>query len=158
MMQPMCGLQVVLKEADTRKVIFSTFDPDCATLLSLKQPRFPGSSSLRSGLLKTVVIPPSSDAIAAALPPENHTRPGTKCKRRRFNSDNCFSLPCSFLPHVRWRKDFPRSTDEFLGGSLCVRQDLQPTGRDPDLVQKIAAGGSQVVGVSNGIRGAGCRG
>jgi hypothetical protein len=34
--------QVVLEEAGTRKVIFSTFDPDCATLLSLKQPRFPG--------------------------------------------------------------------------------------------------------------------
>ena len=36
-------LQVVLEEAGTRKVIFSTFDPDCATLLSLKQPRFPGA-------------------------------------------------------------------------------------------------------------------
>jgi len=35
-------MQVVLEEAGTRKVIFSTFDPDCATLLSLKQPRFPG--------------------------------------------------------------------------------------------------------------------
>ena len=34
-------LRVVLEEAKGRKVIFSTFDPDCATLLSLKQPRFP---------------------------------------------------------------------------------------------------------------------
>jgi glycerophosphoryl diester phosphodiesterase len=34
-------LQVVLKEGAGRRVIFSTFDPDCATLLSLKQPRFP---------------------------------------------------------------------------------------------------------------------
>ena len=34
-------LRVVLEEARGRKVIFSTFDPDCATLLSLKQPRFP---------------------------------------------------------------------------------------------------------------------
>jgi hypothetical protein len=34
-------LQVVLEEGAGRRVIFSTFDPDCATLLSLKQPRFP---------------------------------------------------------------------------------------------------------------------
>lgn len=34
-------LKVVLEEGAGRKVIFSTFDPDCATLLSLKQPRFP---------------------------------------------------------------------------------------------------------------------
>lgn len=34
-------LKVVLEEAKSRKVIFSTFDPDCATLLSLKQPRYP---------------------------------------------------------------------------------------------------------------------
>lgn len=33
--------QVVFDEAAGRKVIFSTFDPDCATLLSLKQPRYP---------------------------------------------------------------------------------------------------------------------
>ena len=33
--------QVVLEEGAGRKVIFSTFDPDCAALLSLKQPRFP---------------------------------------------------------------------------------------------------------------------
>lgn len=38
-------MQVVLEEAGTRKVIFSTFDPDCATLLSLKQPRFPGKAT-----------------------------------------------------------------------------------------------------------------
>lgn len=36
---------MVLEEAGTRKVIFSSFDPDCATLLSLKQPRFPGWSN-----------------------------------------------------------------------------------------------------------------
>ena len=40
--------QVVLEEAGTRKVIFSTFDPDCATLLSLKQPRFPGELNAAS--------------------------------------------------------------------------------------------------------------
>ena len=34
-------LQVVLEEGAGRRVIFSTFDPDCAALLSLKQPRFP---------------------------------------------------------------------------------------------------------------------
>ncbi|PRW21071.1 glycerophosphodiesterase GDE1 isoform A [Chlorella sorokiniana] len=34
-------LKVVLEEGAGRKVIFSTFDPDCAALLSLKQPRFP---------------------------------------------------------------------------------------------------------------------
>ena len=34
-------LKVVLEEAAGRRVIFSTFDPDCATLLSLKQPRYP---------------------------------------------------------------------------------------------------------------------
>ena len=34
-------LKVVFDEAKGRKVIFSTFDADCATLLSLKQPRFP---------------------------------------------------------------------------------------------------------------------
>lgn len=33
--------QVALEEGAGRRVIFSTFDPDCATLLSLKQPRFP---------------------------------------------------------------------------------------------------------------------
>jgi glycerophosphodiester phosphodiesterase len=38
---PACCAQVVLQEGRNRKVIFSTFDPDCATLLSLKQPRFP---------------------------------------------------------------------------------------------------------------------
>ncbi len=32
---------MVLEEGAGRKVIFSTFDPDCAALLSLKQPRFP---------------------------------------------------------------------------------------------------------------------
>lgn len=37
----MLCLQVVLEEGAGRRVIFSTFDPDCATLLSLKQPRFP---------------------------------------------------------------------------------------------------------------------
>lgn len=34
-------LKVVLESAANRRVIFSTFDPDCATLLSLKQPRYP---------------------------------------------------------------------------------------------------------------------
>lgn len=34
-------MQVVLEEGVGRRVIFSTFDPDCATLLSLKQPRYP---------------------------------------------------------------------------------------------------------------------
>lgn len=34
-------LRVALEEGAGRRVIFSTFDPDCATLLSLKQPRFP---------------------------------------------------------------------------------------------------------------------
>ncbi|KAK9814473.1 hypothetical protein WJX72_006486 [[Myrmecia] bisecta] len=34
-------LKVVFDEAKGRKVIFSTFDPDCATLMSLKQPRYP---------------------------------------------------------------------------------------------------------------------
>ena len=34
-------LKVVLDEAKDRRVIFSSFDPDCATLLSLKQPRYP---------------------------------------------------------------------------------------------------------------------
>jgi glycerophosphodiester phosphodiesterase len=34
-------LKVALEEGAGRRVIFSTFDPDCATLLSLKQPRFP---------------------------------------------------------------------------------------------------------------------
>lgn len=34
-------LRVVLDEGNGRPVIFSTFDPDCATLLRLKQPRFP---------------------------------------------------------------------------------------------------------------------
>lgn len=34
-------LKVVLEEAAGRRVIFSSFDPDCATLLSLKQPRYP---------------------------------------------------------------------------------------------------------------------
>ena len=38
---PARASQVVLEEGAGRKVIFSTFDPDCATLLSLKQPRFP---------------------------------------------------------------------------------------------------------------------
>ena len=33
--------QVVLEEGAGRRVIFSTFDPDCATLVSLKQPRYP---------------------------------------------------------------------------------------------------------------------
>lgn len=35
------SVQVVLEEGVGRRVIFSTFDPDCATLLSLKQPRYP---------------------------------------------------------------------------------------------------------------------
>lgn len=35
-------LGVVLQQCGTeRRIIFSTFDPDCATLLSLKQPRYP---------------------------------------------------------------------------------------------------------------------
>ena len=34
-------LKVVFEEAKHRKLIFSSFDPDCATLLSLKQPRYP---------------------------------------------------------------------------------------------------------------------
>ena len=34
-------MQVVLEEGHKRKVIFSTFDPDCATLLSLKCARYP---------------------------------------------------------------------------------------------------------------------
>jgi glycerophosphoryl diester phosphodiesterase len=34
-------LRVALEEGRGRKIIFSTFDPDCATLLSLKQPRYP---------------------------------------------------------------------------------------------------------------------
>jgi len=32
---------VVFEEAGERKIIFSTFDPDCATLARLKQPRYP---------------------------------------------------------------------------------------------------------------------
>ena len=35
------ALQVVFEEAGQRKIIFSTFDPDCATLARLKQPRYP---------------------------------------------------------------------------------------------------------------------
>ena len=38
--EPLC-LQVVFEEAGERKIIFSTFDPDCATLARLKQPRYP---------------------------------------------------------------------------------------------------------------------
>lgn len=34
-------LKVVLEEGNDRKVIFSTFDPDVATLVRLKQPRYP---------------------------------------------------------------------------------------------------------------------
>ena len=34
-------MQVVFEEAGERKIIFSTFDPDCATLARLKQPRYP---------------------------------------------------------------------------------------------------------------------
>lgn len=34
------GVQVVLEEGHKRKIIFSTFDPDCATLLSLKCARY----------------------------------------------------------------------------------------------------------------------
>ena len=37
---PWC-VQVVLEEGNDRKVIFSTFDPDVATLIRLKQPRYP---------------------------------------------------------------------------------------------------------------------
>lgn len=33
--------QVVFDEAGDRKIIFSSFDPDCATLVRLKQPRYP---------------------------------------------------------------------------------------------------------------------
>ncbi len=33
--------QVVLEEGHDRKVIFSSFDPDVATLVRLKQPRYP---------------------------------------------------------------------------------------------------------------------
>ena len=32
---------MVFEEAGERKIIFSTFDPDCATLARLKQPRYP---------------------------------------------------------------------------------------------------------------------
>lgn len=34
-------LKVVFEEAGDRQIIFSSFDPDCTTLLSLKQPRYP---------------------------------------------------------------------------------------------------------------------
>ena len=34
-------LRVVLEEAGSRKVVFSTFDPSVACLLRLKQPRYP---------------------------------------------------------------------------------------------------------------------
>ena len=34
-------VQVVLEEGHKRKVIFSSFDPDCSTLLSLKCARYP---------------------------------------------------------------------------------------------------------------------
>jgi len=34
-------VQVAFEEAGERKIIFSTFDPDCATLARLKQPRYP---------------------------------------------------------------------------------------------------------------------
>ena len=34
-------VQVVLEEGHKRKVIFSSFDPDCSTLLSLKSARYP---------------------------------------------------------------------------------------------------------------------
>lgn len=40
-LHPIAHTQVVLEEGAGRRVIFSTFDPDCATLLSLKQPRYP---------------------------------------------------------------------------------------------------------------------
>lgn len=33
---PLLHVQVVLEEGHKRKIIFSSFDPDCATLLSLK--------------------------------------------------------------------------------------------------------------------------
>ena len=36
-----CCTQVVFEEAGERKIIFSSFDPDCATLARLKQPRWP---------------------------------------------------------------------------------------------------------------------
>lgn len=32
---------MVFDEAGDRKIIFSSFDPDCATLVRLKQPRYP---------------------------------------------------------------------------------------------------------------------
>ena len=40
-------MQVVFEEGIDRKVIFSSFDPDVATLARLKQPRYPVRPSAR---------------------------------------------------------------------------------------------------------------
>ena len=57
--------QVVLEEGHKRKVIFSTFDPDCATLLSLKCARFPVYFLTAAG--KKHYADPRMNSLEAAL-------------------------------------------------------------------------------------------
>jgi len=58
-------LTVVMTEAKDRPVIFSTFDPDCATLLSLKQPRYPVFFLTCSGTER--YADPRMDSLEAAV-------------------------------------------------------------------------------------------
>ena len=60
-----CAWQVVLEEGHKRKVIFSTFDPDCATLLSLKCARYPVFFLTCAG--KKVYADPRMNSLEAAL-------------------------------------------------------------------------------------------
>ena len=60
-----CVLRVVLEEAGARRVIFSTFDPDCAALLGLKQPRYP-VMFLTCGGTKTF-LDPRMNSLDSAL-------------------------------------------------------------------------------------------
>jgi glycerophosphoryl diester phosphodiesterase len=58
-------LKVVLEAAAGRRVIFSTFDPDCATLLSLKQPRYPVLFLTCGG--KKIFDDPRMNSLEAAI-------------------------------------------------------------------------------------------
>ena len=107
------ALQVVLEEGHKRKVIFSSFDPDCASLLSLKCARYPVFFLSAAG--SKHYADPRMNSLEAAL---------IFAKSSKLQVWGRALIQCLLWPQC----GMPMQSWEILGGRPQLRQVLQAPG------------------------------